>query len=146
MPNPTGKVPRSVPNWTRVHRVGKVLPATGQAAILTILGGAVRARLVMGRCTKDCDATATTLKVTANPTIGTDVDLCTAVAITSKVKGSLVNVSGSALSVAQAVAAIEGWIIAAGTLDLVTSATNLGEFEWFFEFQPIDPGARVTVA
>lgn len=150
MPAVTGKKRSPVFPTMRVHRVGKVLPATTQAPIFNVVGGAVRISSLVGRFTVAGSATATTLKVTANPTVFNDVDLCTAVAITSFAVGRLVGLSGalgSALAVAQAFGgASPGYDVAAGTIDLVTSATNTGQVEWFIEYVPLDPSARITVA
>lgn len=135
----------------RVERTTTVLPATTQAPIFTITGGRIALTHLVGEFTVAGSATVTTLKVTSNPVIGSDVDLSTAVAITSREVGSLVTlpvVLGGALSVTNAGAggpSVSGFIIPIGSLDLVTSATNTGSVRWSMTFVPLDDGAFASV-
>lgn len=144
----TGKHRTPVHPWVRVHRVGALLPAAGQGAIFNVVGGAVLARFILGRLTVDASSTATTVKVTTNPAIGTDVDLCTAVAITSKVAGSLLAANNAAaLVVAQGFAIGAGYLIPEGEITIITSADNAAaEAEWWVEYQAVDPNAYVVAA
>src|SRR5260370_15519660 len=73
----------------KVDRTTAALPATTQSAIYTVSGGRILVVGLVGEVTTIMGATVTTLKVTANPTTGTDVDLTSATAVTSKEVGSL---------------------------------------------------------
>lgn len=136
-----------------VSRSAAVLPATTQAAIFTISGGRVLITSLIGTFTVAGSATATTLKITGNPTSGTDVDLATATAVTSKEVGSIITLpaaAGGAVVVTNAGGALvplgSGLVLNAGTLDIVTSATNTGQVKWDLTYVPIDAGASVSAA
>lgn len=137
----------------KVDRATAVLPATTQAAIFTVAGGRVLVTSLTGEVTTVMGATATTLKVTANPTTGTDVDLCTATAVTSKEAGSLISlpaISGGALTVANGGGGNQlpnsPYVVPIGTIDLVTSATDTGSVKWSITYIPLDDGATITAA
>lgn len=137
----------------RVQRATAVLPATTQAAIFTIASGRVIVTSLVGTFTVAGSATATTLKITGNPTAGTDVDLATATAVTSKEVGSIITLPaalGGAVTVANAGGTLvpigSGLILNPGTLDIVTSATNTGSVKWDITYVPLDDGASVAAA
>jgi hypothetical protein len=136
-----------------VARATATLPATTQAAIFTVAGGRVLVTSLVGTVTTATGATATNLSVTGNPTSGTDVVLASVVASASKEIGATFTLPvtfGSALQVQNAGAAGlplgTGYILNAGTLDLITSATNTGSVKWDLTYVPIDAGATVTAA
>jgi hypothetical protein len=137
----------------KVSRATATLPATTQAAIFTVAGGQVLVTSLIGTVTTATGATATNLKVTGNPTVGTDVDIAANASIASKEIGSVVTLAstlGGALAVNNAGGAISplgaGFVLNAGTLDLVTSATNTGSIKWDITYIPLDSGASITVA
>lgn len=137
----------------RVSRATATLPATTQAAIFTISTGRVIITSLTGTVTTATGATATNLKVTGNPTSGTDVDIAANVAAASKEVGSLFTLPatfGGALVVNNAGGAPlqlgVGIVLNPGTLDLVTSATNTGSVKWDLTYIPLDDGASVTAA
>jgi hypothetical protein len=136
----------------KVDRTAAVLP-TAQAALFTVAGGRVIVTGLVGECTTVCDGTATTLKITGNPTVGTDVDWSSTTAITSKEVGALVGLPltfGGALNVQNAGGAeLPGalsFVGAIGTIDVVPSATNTGAFKWTLFYIPLDDAASVTAA
>lgn len=139
---------------TKVDRTTAALPQTAQAAIFTVAGGRILVTGLVGEVTTVMGATATTLKVTSNPTTGTDVDLTSATAVTSKEVGSqatLPATSGGALVVANGGAggqlpAHNPYIVPIGTIDLVTSASDTGSMKWSITYIPLDDGASVTAA
>jgi hypothetical protein len=137
----------------RVDRATAVLPATTQSAIYTVSGGRIIVTSLVGEVTVVCSGTATTLKVTSNPTTGTDVDLTSATAVTSKEVGSLITLPltfGGALNVQSAgggeIPGALGFVVPIGTIDLVTSATNTGSVKWSLTWLPFDDGASVVAA
>lgn len=150
--NPLGALTKNVLGQ-QVSRATATLPATTQAAIFTITGRVLVTALI-GSVTTATGATATTLKVTGNPTSGTDVDLSTAVSVASKEIGTIITLGattvGAALSVQNAGGAVlplgTGVVLNAGTLDIVTSATNTGSVKWDLMYVPLDAGASVTAA
>jgi hypothetical protein len=139
---------------TKVDRATATLPQTTQAPVFTVAGGRVLITGLVGEVTTVMGATATTLKVTSNPTTGTDVDLTSATAVTSKEVGSqftLPATSGSALAVANAggggqLPSHNPYVVPIGTIDLVTSASDTGSVKWSLTYVPLDDGATVTAA
>jgi len=137
----------------RATRNTAALPQTAQAAIFTITGGRVIITALVGEVTTAMDATATNLKVTANPTVGADVDIAANVAVASDPAGTLYTLPSAfatALAKGQAVplaANGEGVVASPGTIDLVTSASNAaGRVKWTMYWLPLDSGARVVAA
>ena len=144
---------RTIALGVRVDRTAAVLPATTQSAIFTVATGRVVVTALVGEVTTVCSGTATTLKVTSNPTTGTDVDLTSTTAVTSKEVGSLVTLPltlGGALNVQSAgageIPGAVGFVVPIGTIDLVTSATNTGALKWTIFYYPLDNGATITAA
>lgn len=136
----------------KVDRTAAVLP-TAQAALFTVAGGRVIVTGLIGEVTTVCDGTATTLKITGNPTTGTDVDWTSTTAITSKEVGAFVGLPltfGGALNVQNAggaeVPGALSFVAAIGTIDVVPSATNTGAFKWTLFYVPLDDAASVTAA
>lgn len=139
---------------TKVDRATATLPQTAQGSIFTVAGGRILLTGLVGEVTTATGATATTLKVTSNPTTGTDVDLTSATAVTSKEIGAqftLPATSGSGLVVANGggggqFPAHNPYIVPVGTIDLVTSASDTGSVKWSLTYVPLDDGATVTAA
>lgn len=137
----------------KTSRATGTLPATTQSAIFTIAGGQVMVTSLVGTVTTATGATATNLKVTGNPTTGTDVDIAANVSVASKEVGSVITLNatfGGALVVNNAGGAPSalgvGFILNPGTLDLVTSATNTGSIKWDITYIPLDSGAAISAA
>lgn len=143
----------------RVQRATATLPATTQAPIYTIAGGRVILMSLLGEVTTIIQAQANALKVTANPTAGSDVDLCATVDVNALEVGGKLSLipdfDATPFSVAlgkQLAGAApfglgtRGIVLAAGTLDLVTAATNTGSVKWDLHYVPLDAGATVTAA
>lgn len=149
--NPLGGLAKSVLG-AQVSRATATLPATTQGAIFTINSGRVLVTSLVGTVTTATGATATTLKVTGNPTSGTDVDLSTATSVASKEVGTLITLNATplgALAVVNAGGATMPaytFVLNAGTLDIVTSATNTGSVKWDITYVPLDAGASISAA
>ena len=145
---------RTVLVGTKVDRTTAALPATTQSAIFTVAGGRVLVTGLVGEVTTVMGATATNLKVTSNPTTGTDVDLASNAAVTSKEVGSIITLpatSGSALVVKNGggggqLPAHNPYVVPIGTIDLVTDATDTGSVKWSLTYVALDNGATVTAA
>lgn len=137
----------------KVDRATATIPQTAQAPIYSITGGRVVVTALVGEVTTVIGGTATTLKVTGNPTTGSDVDIATATAITSKEVGSLITLPltlAGALNVQSAgageIPGALGFLIPIGTLDIVTSASTTGAIKWSLTYFPFDDGAAVVAA
>jgi hypothetical protein len=145
---------RSLVLGQRVARAAALLPATTQAPIFTVAGGKVLVTSLVGEVVVVMPATTNTVKVTGNPTSGTDVDFCTATSTASKEVGSILSLPGavaSGLVVANAGGgnpiSPTGQVAQIGTIDLVTSGTAAtGTVKWTLTYVPIDDGATVTAA
>ncbi|MET8766327.1 hypothetical protein [Streptomyces sp. NPDC004658] len=145
---------RTLAVGTKVDRATAALPQTTQSPIFTVAGGRVLVTGLVGEVTTVMGATATNLKVTANPTTGSDVDLAANAAVTSKEVGSLITLpaaSGSALVVKNGggggqFPAHNPYVVPVGTIDLVTDASDTGSVKWTLTYVPLDNGATVTAA
>jgi hypothetical protein len=137
-----------------VQRAAALLPATTQAAIFTVAGGKVLVTSLIGEVVVAMPATANTVKITGNPTAGTDVDWTSATSTASKEAGSILTpavTAGGALVAANAgggnAIAPAGYVAQIGTIDLVTSGTAAtGTVKWTLTYVPIDDGASVSAA
>lgn len=138
----------------KVERAAALLPQTAQAAIFTVSGGKVLITSLMGEVVVVMPATVNTLKITGNPTAGTDVDWTTATSTASKEVGAIITpaaTAGGALVVANAgggnAVAPTGYVAQIGTIDLVTSGSAAtGTVKWTITYVPIDTGATVVAA
>lgn len=143
----------------KVSRATAVLPQSVAAPIFTVAGGRVLITGLVGEVTTIIQAQADATKVTANPTVGSDVDLCATVDITGlEVGGKLAlqpDLDATPFSVAlakQLAGAIpfglaqRAILVAAGTIDLSCAASNTGSVKWDLTYVPLDVGAAVTAA
>lgn len=136
----------------RVSKTAAVLPATSTQNIFTIAGGRVLVTYLIGEVTTVCSATATNLKATSVPTVGTAADIAANLAIASLELGTILVVEGDATAIigvsagfAPALNALP-FVIPAGTLRIETSATNTGATKWDLWYFPLDDGASVVSA
>lgn len=133
-----------------VQRATAALPATTTAAIFTVTGRCVVSHIV-GEVTTVIETQACNLKLQGNPTAtGSSVDLCANLNISADVVGSLYVITGTfadALADGLAVKAqLAPFIVQAGTIDLVTSATNTGQVKWTVRYYPLDEDALIVAA
>lgn len=154
-PNPAAQ---DQPAWTglylgfRVDRAAAALPQTAQAALFTIAGGRVLVSSIVGEVTTIIQTQANNTKLVANPTTGTDVDLCAVLNISAKEAGTLFGITGlfsDALVGANAGATVvprNGIVLPIGTLDLSCAASNTGAIKWVLHYFPLDEGASVVAA
>ncbi len=134
-------------------RAAAVLPASTQTAYFTVAGGKVKIIDIIGEVTTVFDGTVNSLKLISNPTVGADVDLCTALVVTSDAAGSIYNITGTfanALQVNTSGAAegqVNPFYVAAGTIDLDATATDAtGATKWTVIWEPEDIGATLVAA
>lgn len=136
----------------RAQKAAATLPATGNQTIFTIAGGRCMVSLLLGQVTTVCDATATNLKVTSVPTVGSAVDVAANLAIASFEAGAILVVEGDGTAIvgtsagagfAAATSQI-AWVVPAGVLRITTSATNAGATKWDIWYHPLDDGASIS--
>lgn len=145
---------RSLVLGDAVTRAAALQPQTGQAAIFTVSGGKVLVTSLIGEVVVATPATVNTLKVTGNPTSGTDVDWTSAVSTASQEAGAIITLGvtkGGALVVSPAGGgngiAYVGFVAQIGTIDLVTSGSAAtGTIKWTLTYVPIDDNASVAAA
>lgn len=137
---------------TKVDRATAALPQGVQAALFTISGGRVLITQIIGEVTTIIQTQANNTKLVANPTVGTDVDICAVLSITADEVGTLYGISG--LNSDALIGINAGAVpmmarpvaLAAGTLDLSCAASNTGAIKWSLFYVPIDDGATVVAA
>lgn len=138
----------------KIERATATIPQTATQNIFTVSGGAALITGLVGRVTTAIGATTTTLKVSTGPTVGTAVDLTTAVAITSKEIGSVITLpitAGGAIIVNNGggggqVPAHAPYVVPAGTITITTSASTTGAIKWTLTYIMLDNGAVITAA
>jgi len=134
-----------------VERASAVLPATTQTPYFTVSGKVLITHIV-GEVTVVFDGTANDIKLIANPTVGADVDLCTALTVTSDTLGTIYTITGTLADamIATPSGAVQSQlapiIVAAGSIDLDASATDTtGSTKWVLHYIPLEDGATVSV-
>lgn len=143
---------RTVLFGEKVDRATAALPQTTQSALFTVAGGRVLMTGIVGEVTTVIQTQANNTKLTANPTTGTDVDICAVLNISAKEVGTLFGVTGlfsDALVGANAGASVfpgNPVVLPIGTLDLNCAASNTGSVKWSLFYIPLDNGATVTAA
>jgi hypothetical protein len=135
-----------------VDRATAALPQTAQSALFTVAGGRIAVLGIIGEVTTVIQTQANNTKIVANPTTGTDVDLCAVLSITAKEVGTLFGITGTfadAMVGANAGATVmpdRPVVVPIGTIDLSCAASNTGSVKWRLIYLPIDDGATVTAA
>lgn len=136
-----------------VTRDAATIPQTAAGTLFTVTGGLVAIVSMTGIVTTAIGATATTLKISSSPTVGTAVDLTTATAITSKEVGSIISLPatfGGALVVNNAGAGPlpygTDFIVPTGSVTCTTSASTTGAIRWILQWTPLEVGAALAAA
>lgn len=143
---------RDIALGRKVERATATLPQTTAAALFTIAGGRVLLTSIVGEVTTAIQNQANNTKLTANPTTGTDVDICAVLNTAADEVGCLYGITGlfsDALVGANAGATVlprNPVVLPAGTLDLSCAASNTGSVKWTLTYVPLDDGASVAAA
>jgi hypothetical protein len=133
-------------------RATAALPQTAQAPLFTVTGGRIAVLGIIGEVTTVIQTQANNTKIVANPTTGTDVDLCAVLSITAKEVGTLFGITGTfadAMVGAAAGATVlpdRPVVVSIGSIDLNCAASNTGSVKWLLLWLPIDAGATVAAA
>jgi hypothetical protein len=136
----------------RVDRATAALPQTTQSALFTVTGGRVLVTSIVGEVTTAIQNQANNTKIVANPTAGTDVDLCAVLNVAADEVGCLYGITGlfsDALVGANAGATVvprNPVVVPVGTIDLSCAASNTGSVKWSLTYIPLDDGAAVAAA
>ena len=136
----------------RVDRATATLPQSTAGALFNVVGGTVAITAIVGEVTTVIQTQANNTKLTANPTTGTSVDLCTVLDITAKEVGALFSVSTfvtGALVGGTAGAALmpdAPVVVNIGTIDLDCAASNTGAIKWSIFYVPLEDGAYIEAA
>lgn len=135
-----------------VSRATATLPQTTQSALFTVTGGRVAITSIVGQVTTVIQTQANNTKIVANPTTGTDVDLCAVLDISADQVGCLYGITGvfsDAMVGANAGATVlqqRAIVVNVGTIDLSCAASNTGSVKWDITYVPIDAGAAIVAA
>lgn len=143
---------RTINFGSKVDKAATTVPQNTTADLFTITGGRVLVATIVGEVTTVIGGTTPSLKLTSSPTTGSDVDLCTATAITSDEVGSLYSIDGvgNALEVGSS-GAVESTakpiILPIGTVNMHCDAADAtGAIKWSVFYVPLDNGAVVAAA
>lgn len=115
-----------------------VFTITGEVLITSIYGKVTTAITVAG-----------TTKLTANPTAGTSVDLCTATDLgtTDTVVGEIVvPIKGAALALGANVATPQGTVVSAGVIEHTVATGGDGAIQWCVTYVPLSDDGAVVAA
>jgi len=147
-----GKALRKLNLGVKVERATATLPQTAQAALFNVKTGRVAVTAIIGEVTVVIQTQANNTKLVANPTTGTDVDLCAVLSISAKEVGCLFGITGlfsDAMVGANAGATVipkNPVVVPVGSIDLNCAASNTGSVKWTVFYIPIDDGAYVEAA
>lgn len=133
-----------------VERATAVI-AIGTATLFTVSGGRIVVTQILGEITTGMQAIATTLRLQADPTLGTTRNICADLDVNAYAAGDLLGITGVNTDAMQPPAtggALEaqtmGVIVQEGTIDLVAGANNTGSVKWTLKYIPLDDGATVA--
>ena len=135
-----------------VPRATATLPQTTQSGLFTVSGGRIALTSIIGEVTVIIQNQANNTKIVANPTVGTDVDLCAVLNIAGDEVGCLYGITGLFSDAIVGAAAGAGVlprnpiVIPEGTIDLSCAASSTGSVAWDLWYVPLDAGASVAAA
>ena len=147
-----GKALRKLGYGIKVDRATATLPQSTAGALFNIKGGRVLLTSIVGEVTTVIETQANNTKLTADPTTGTDVDICADLNITADEEGCLYGITGlfsDALVGGGAGATVvqrNPVVLPVGDLDLTCAASNTGEVKWSVTYIPLDDGAYMEAA
>lgn len=132
------------------HRAAADLPQTTLGPLFAVVGGLVRVS-IMGRVTTALGATSNSAKIVADPTAGTDTDLCVATNLNglalgwwfypyNTVAGLLLSSTSGALGLSWS----SSFIVAPGNISMNTTANQSGQVEFWCAWYALDSGAYIV--
>jgi len=134
----------------RVTRDTATLPAGVATPYFTVTGGPILLVQIYGVVTTIVQTQACNAKLIANPTTGSDVDLCAVLNITAAAAGSFFTITGTVadalLNLVAVKAMVTPLIIPVGSIDLSMSATNTGATRWVAHYLPLESTSVLAAA
>ena len=126
--------------------------ASGTATIFTVAGGPIEVLNIISVCVTANDATATTLKYTANPTDGSATDLCAASAsLANAAAGTIVNITGTVANAGvvtangTAISQAGRLVVPAGVIQAITAVgATTGTWTHHLRYKPLARGVVVS--
>jgi hypothetical protein len=140
---------------TPVQRAAAALPQSATQSIFTVIGGNVIITSLFAVITTVVQVQATTFKINALNTASTgntDLSLAAGSDLTGAAVGTIigfpnVNVASPAIAtIGNAGVQNNEFIVGAGTLRAITTASSTGAWKWYLNYVPLDFGASVAAA
>ena len=131
-----------------VLRAAAVLPATATTTYFNVTGD-VLITSMYGIVTTVCSATATNLTVNAVNTAGAvSAAIGAATAMASLAVGTILSIPtvGSAMTALSYGVQCPAFLVGAGQIQMVTSATNTGATRWVLNYIPLSLGGFIAAA
>lgn len=138
-----------------VVRAAAALPQSTTQAIFNIVGGNVIITSLFAQITTAVQAQATTFKLNALNTASTgntDLTLATGSDLTGAAVGTIIAIptvtigSPAAVTIANAGVQNNEFVLGAGSLRAITTASSTGAWKWYCNYVSLDPGAYVAAA
>lgn len=130
------------------QRSASNLPQSGNSNLFTVTGP-IRLVDFQAEVTQTVQTQANSVTLAAIPTVGSSVNLCTALNITAAATGTTLNITGTLATAMQSnangvlVSQAAPVTVPAGYLNLHASASNTGKIKCLVRYFPLAPGARV---
>lgn len=124
------------------------LPQTGQAPVFTIVGTVV-AHAIEAEVTTIFQAQANAVKWIANPTVGSDTDICATVEGNAAAVGAHLSITGTfATAMVKStngahVHQASPVVLTDGTLDFSAAASSTGQYKASILWEPLTANSRV---
>lgn len=136
----------------KVATTAAAVIANGTATIFTVAGGPIEVLNLLSVCVTLNDATATTLKYTADPTAGAATDLCAASAsLADAAAGTIVNITGTVANAAVVTAAGTAisqagrLVVPVGVIQTITAVgATTGTWTHHLRYRPLARGVTIT--
>jgi len=136
----------------RVDKAAIAVAAISTKSLFTVVGGNCLVVGLIGEVTTIIETQADATKYISTPTVGSAVDLCSAVDITAQEVGGLLTITG-----VLATAAVKGTagagvmmansiVVAPGVIGLNTAADNTGAMKFSIWYVPLEDGAYIEAA
>lgn len=133
-----------------VERAAGTLPASTQAALFRVVNGPIEVVEIIGYITTVIQTQANNTKIVANPSTGSDTDLCAVLDVSADAVGSSWSITGTFANAMINTAAgvplakqATSFRVETGTIDLNCAATNTGAVKWKLRYKKINPNANV---
>lgn len=133
----------------RTLRAADSLPQSTAEALFTITGTVI-VYAIEGEVTTVFQTQTNNMKLIANPTVGSDTDICAVADVTANAVGTRLSITGTfATALVESangahVAQAAPTVLTAGTLDLSCSASSTGAAKWVIDWAPLSVDGNVV--